>query len=76
MEYAKRLEKITPEDPEVKFGLAKFSMVMGNRPDFYRALGDAVKYGGLPMREKIATEPMFQQVQAEPDFQKLVKPAQ
>jgi hypothetical protein len=28
------------------------------------------------MREKIATEPMFQQVQAEPDFQKLVKPAQ
>jgi hypothetical protein len=51
-------------------------MVMGNRPDFYRALGEAVKYGGLPMREKIATEPMFQQVQAEPDFQKLVKPAQ
>ena len=76
LEYAKRLEKVTPEDPEVKFGLAKFSMVMGNRPDFYRALGDAVKYGGLPMREKIATEPMFQQIQAEPDFQKLVKPAQ
>ena len=76
LEYARRLEKITPEDPEVKFGLAKFSMVVGNRPDFYRALGEAVKYGGLPMREKIAMEPMFQQVQAEPDFQKLVKPAQ
>ena len=75
MEYARRLERITPEDPEVKFGLAKFSLVMGNRPDFYRALGEAVKYGGLPMREKIAAEPMFQQIQAEPDFQKLVKPA-
>jgi tetratricopeptide (TPR) repeat protein len=76
LEYAKKLEKITPEDPEVRFGLAKFNMVVGNRPEFYRALGEAVKYGGLPMREKIATEPMFQQIQAEPDFQKLIKPAQ
>jgi tetratricopeptide (TPR) repeat protein len=75
LEYAKKLEKITPEDPEVRFGLAKFNMVVGNRPEFYRALGEAVKYGGLPMREKIATEPMFQQIQAEPDFQKLIKPA-
>jgi len=73
MEFARRLEKITPEDPEVRFGIAKFSLVTGNRPEFYRALEGAVKFGGLPMREKIATEPMFQQIQAEPDFQKLIK---
>ena len=75
LEYARRLEKVVPEDAEVKFGMGKFYMVIGNRPEFYRTLGDAVKYGGLPMREKIASEPMFQQVQAEPEFQKLVKPA-
>jgi tetratricopeptide (TPR) repeat protein len=73
MEFARRLEKITPEDPEVRFGIAKFSLVTGNRPEFYRAREGAVKFGGLPMREKIATEPMFQQIQAEPDFQKLIK---
>jgi len=28
------------------------------------------------MRERIATEPMFQQIQGEPEFQKLVRPAQ
>jgi len=75
LEYARRLEKVVPEDAEVKFGMGKFYMVIGNRPEFYRTLADAVKYGGLPMREKIASEPMFQQVQAEPEFQKLVKPA-
>jgi hypothetical protein len=35
-----------------------------------------VKYGGLPMRERIATEPMFQQIHGEPEFQNLVRPVQ
>ena len=51
-------------------------MLTGNRPEFYKMLEGAVKLGGLPMRERIATEPMFQQIQSEPEFQKLVKPGQ
>jgi len=60
----------------VKYGLAKFIMLTGNRLEFYKMLEGAVKLGGLPMRERIATEPMFQQIQSEPEFQKLVKPGQ
>jgi len=76
LEYGRKLEKVTPQDPEVKYGLAKFTMLTGNRAEFYKLLEEAVKYGGLPMREKIATEPMFQQIQGEAEFQKLVKPTQ
>jgi Tfp pilus assembly protein PilF len=76
LEYGRKLERVTPEDPEVKYGIAKFVMLTGNRAEFYRMLGESVKYGGLPMRERIASEPMFQQIQGEPDFQKLVRPAQ
>jgi hypothetical protein len=39
-------------------------------------LEESVRLGGLPMRERIATEPMFQQIQGEPEFQKLVRPTQ
>lgn len=76
LEYGRKLEKLTPQDPEVKYGLAKFVMLTGNRPEFYKMLEEAVKFGGLPMRERIATEPMFQQIQGEQEFQKLVRPAQ
>ena len=76
LEYGRKLEKVTPQDPEVNYGLAKFTMLTGNRAEFYKLLEEAVKYGGLPMREKIATEPMFQQIQGEAEFQKLVKPTQ
>ena len=76
LEYGRKLEKLTPQDAEVKYGLAKFVMLTGNRPEFYKMLEEAVKFGGLPMRERIATEPMFQQIQGEPEFQKLVRPAQ
>ena len=76
LEYGKRLEKVSPEDPDLKLGLAKFYMAAGNRAEFYRMIKEAVRLGGLPMREKIVTEPMFQQIQAEPDFQSLIRPAQ
>ena len=76
LEYGRKLEKVTPGDPEVKYGIAKFVMLTGNRTEFYRMLGESVKYGGLPMRERIATEPMFQQIQGEPEFQKLIRPTQ
>ena len=67
---------MTPQDPEVKYGLAKFVMLTGNRAEFYKMLEESVRLGGLPMRERIATEPMFQQIQGEAEFQKLVKPGQ
>jgi Tfp pilus assembly protein PilF len=76
LEYGRKLEKVTPQDPEVKYGLAKFVMLTGNRAEFYKMLEESVRLGGLPMRERIATEPMFQQVQGEPEFQKLVRPTQ
>jgi Tfp pilus assembly protein PilF len=76
LEYGRKLERVTPQDPEVKYGLAKFVMLTGNRAEFYKLLDETVKLGGLPMRERIATEPMFQQIQAEPEFQKLIRPAQ
>ncbi len=76
IEYGKRLEKLVPEDAEVKLGMAKFYMVSGNRAEFYKSMKEAVRTGGLPMREKISAEPIFQQIQAEPDFQGLIRPAQ
>ncbi|MEY5063366.1 MAG: hypothetical protein RLZZ112_1330, partial [Verrucomicrobiota bacterium] len=76
LEYGRKLEKVTPQDPEVKYGLAKFVMLTGNRVEFYKMLEESVRLGGLPMRERIATEPMVQQIQGEPEFQKLVRPTQ
>jgi tetratricopeptide (TPR) repeat protein len=76
IEYGKRLEKLVPEDADLKFGMAKFYMAIGNRSEFYRYLKDAIRYGGLPMREKIAAEPMFQQIQGESEFQSSLRSAQ
>ena len=75
IEYGKKLEKLVPDDAEVKLGLAKFYMASGNRPDFYKNLKESIRLGGLPMREKIATEAMFQQIQSEPDFQAAIRPS-
>ena len=76
IEYGKKLEKLVPEDAEVKLGMAKFYMATGNRLDFYKNLREAIRLGGLPMREKVAIEPIFQQLQSEPDFQKLIRASQ
>lgn len=76
IEYGKRLEKLAPEDGDLKFGMAKFNMAIGNRAEFYRYLKDAIRVGGLPMREKIASEGMFQKIQGEPEFQASLKPPQ
>jgi hypothetical protein len=56
--------------------MAKFYMAIGNREEFYRYLKDAIRVGGLPMREKIASEGMFQKIQGEPEFQASLKPPQ
>lgn len=74
LEYGRKLEKLAPEDAELKLGLAKFSLVMGNRVDFYQLLKDAIRLGGLPMREKAANEPLFQRIISEPDFQSSIRP--
>jgi tetratricopeptide (TPR) repeat protein len=76
IEYGKKLEKLVPEDAEVKYGMAKFYMAIGNRVEFYKLLKDAIRFGGLPMREKVAIEPIFQQIQSDPDFQKLIRGSQ
>jgi tetratricopeptide (TPR) repeat protein len=73
IEYGKKLDKLVPEDPEVKLGMAKFYMATGNRVEFFKSLKEAIRLGGLPMREKVAIEPIFQQIQADSDFQKLIK---
>jgi predicted Zn-dependent protease len=75
IEYGRKLEKILPDDAELKLGMAKFFMFSGKRADFYRYLKEAIRLGGLPMREKSSSEPMFQQIQGEPDFQKLIQPS-
>jgi len=75
IEYGRKLEKILPDDAELKLGMAKFFMVSGKRAEFYQYLKEAIRIGGLPMREKAGSEPMFQQIQGEPDFQKLIQPA-
>jgi Tfp pilus assembly protein PilF len=73
IEYGKKLEKLVPEDAEVKLGMAKFYMATGNRVEFFKSLKEAIRLGGLPMREKVAIEPIFQQIQTDSDFQKLIK---
>lgn len=74
IEYGKKLEQLLPGDAEVKLGMAKFYMASGNRSEFYRFLKEAIRCGGLPMREKVASEPIFQQIQSEPDFQAVIRP--
>ena len=74
LEYGRKLERLAPEDAEVKLGLAKFSLVMGKRVEFYQLLKDAIRLGGLPMREKAANEPLFQRIISEPDFQSSIRP--
>ena len=74
LEYGRKLERLAPDDAEVKLGLAKFSLVMGKRVEFYQLLKDAIRLGGLPMREKAANEPLFQRIVSEPDFQSSIQP--
>jgi Tfp pilus assembly protein PilF len=76
IEYGKKLEKLVPEDAEVKLGMAKFYIATGNRVEFYKLLNEAIRLGGLPMREKATVEPIFQHIQNEPDFQKLIRASQ
>jgi predicted Zn-dependent protease len=76
IEYGKRLEKLSPEDGDLKLGMAKFYMAIGNKSEFYRYLKDAIRFGGLPMREKIAAEVMFQNIQGELEFQSSLRPPQ
>jgi tetratricopeptide (TPR) repeat protein len=76
IDYGKKLDKLVPEDAEVKLGMAKFYIAVGNRVEFYKFLQDAIRFGGLPMREKVAMEPIFQHVQSESDFQKLIRASQ
>jgi Tfp pilus assembly protein PilF len=76
IEYGKKLEKLLPEDAEVKLGMAKFFLANGNRLEFYKLLKEAIRLGGLPMREKVAIEPIFEQIQNESDFQKLIRASQ
>jgi len=76
IEYGKKLEKLVPEDAEVKLGIAKFFLANGNRLEFYKLLKEAIRLGGLPMREKVAIEPIFERIQNEPDFQKLIRASQ
>jgi len=73
IDYGRKLDKLVPEDAEVKLGMAKFYMAAGNRAEFYKFLNEAIHFGGLPMREKVAMEPIFQHVQSESDFQKLIR---
>ena len=47
---------------------------MGNRVEFYKLLKDVIRLGGLPMREKVANEPLFQRIISEPDFQSAIRP--
>jgi hypothetical protein len=56
--------------------MAKFFLANGNRLEFYKLLKEAIRLGGLPMREKVAIEPIFQRIQNEPDFQKLIRASQ
>jgi hypothetical protein len=60
----------------VKLGMAKFYIATGNRVEFYKLLNEAIRLGGLPMREKATVEPIFQHIQNEPDFQKLIRASQ
>jgi tetratricopeptide (TPR) repeat protein len=71
--YGKKLEKLAPGDADLKFGMAKFYMAIGNKLEFYRYLNDSVRLGGLPMREKISAEGMFQKIQGEPEFQSALR---
>jgi predicted Zn-dependent protease len=76
IEYGKKLEKLSPDDADLKLGMAKFFMAIGNRSEFYRYLKDAIRFGGLPRREKISTEPMFRKIQGESEFQTSLRPSQ
>jgi tetratricopeptide (TPR) repeat protein len=71
----RKLEKIAPDDADLKFGMAKFYMAIGNKSEFYRYLKDAIRFGGLPMREKIAADSMFQKIQGESEFQTSLRPS-
>jgi Tfp pilus assembly protein PilF len=73
--YGRKLEKIAPDDADLKFGMAKFNMAIGNKSEFYRYLKDAIRFGGLPMREKIAADSMFQKIQGESEFQTSLRPS-
>jgi len=76
VECGKKLEKLSPEDAELKLGMAKFYLAIGNRLEFYRYLKDAIRFGGLPMREKIASESLFQKIQGESEFQSSLRAPQ
>ena len=72
LELARKWDALDPKNPEVKFMLAKFLHATGAMPEFYAAAREAIRLGGIPLRERFAAEPLYRPLRAEPQFRALL----
>ena len=72
LQVARQWERLEPSNAAVKFALAKFLQVTGDKDGFYSTAREAVRLGGIAMREQIAREPVFSGLRQDPRFRELI----
>ncbi|MFH1066505.1 MAG: DUF2723 domain-containing protein [bacterium] len=73
LELLKRWEKIQPNRPEIPFASAQIFLMDGNMEEFYRVATKAIQFGGLPMKERFASDPQFESLRNQEPFQALFR---
>ena len=66
------LVAIQPEDPQNQLILAKSAALNNDKEKFFPAAQSAIEMGGLPMREFIDRQPLFEAMRSEPAYKKLL----
>ncbi|MGH8047737.1 MAG: protein O-mannosyl-transferase family [Chthoniobacterales bacterium] len=69
---AGRWSKADPLSTEAFYRLARAQFVLGNQKESMRSLGTAMRLGGVVIRERLFTDPVFKPLKEVPELKKLM----
>lgn len=67
---ALQLEKIEPKNPVNLFILAHAWYFHTNYPEFFKTMHEAIRLGGIPLREMFQSDPLFAPIREHEEFRK------
>jgi len=71
-DVAARWAAATPASPDAFYSLARAQLMMDKNPEAIRALGQAIKLGGLEYRERVISDPLFKKLKDSPELYDLM----
>ncbi len=69
---ASRWAALDSESSEPFYRLARAELLLGNQKESFRALGKSIQLGGVEIRERFLSDPVFQSVKNAPELQQLM----